>query len=266
MTITYLITCAVTGSRDDLLGLIGLIPISVLLLGLSIKDINFKDNGLYSMITRFYQTILPCWFGFSFMATMFSGFSSGSITQLAIIYFPFFILLPIAIFHLTFKLAYPTLLKNRKCHPTEAISYAVLQTLCNLQLILMPIDKLPLVINKSKDNSITINCHDDKYMSTQWTPYSKKCFKNTYMNVFYQDNTKYLVKLKNFDNKYLNVPNIFTENKKSAETFVKNLEIYFGEVELISTTEKLGKRELLKARYNQFINAQVNKKRFWKGQ
>ena len=193
VTITYLITCAVTGSRDDLLGLIGLIPISVLLLGLSIKDINFKDNGLYSMITRFYQTILPCWFGFSFMATMFSGFSSDSITQLAIIYFPFFILLPIAIFHLTFKLAYPTLLKNRKCHPTEAISYAVLQTLCNLQLILMPIDKLPLVINKSKDNSITINCHDDKYMSTQWTPYSKKCFKNTYMNVFYQDNTKYLV-------------------------------------------------------------------------
>ena len=53
------------------------------------------------------------------------------------------------------------------------------------------------------------------------------------------------------------------QTKKEVDTFAYEVSRFFGPVEVISTDENIGKRELLKARYNQFIKAQAEKKRIW---
>ena len=83
----------------------------------------------------------------------------------------------------------------------------------------------------------------------------------TYQELFEQkENTKFVIKFKNFKEKYIFVPTYF-QNQKEVDAFAHEISRFFGPVDAISTDENIGKRELLKARYNQFIKAQAEKKR-----
>ena len=125
---------------------------------------------------------------------------------------------------------------------------------------------LPITLNLHPGKSGQMISAQMRYVNgklTEWNGAKKKIFYEAFEGLFTpNDNTRYVIKFKNFKDKYVFVPKIFSD-KKQIEIFANELKMFFGPTEIISVEEKLGKRELLKARYNQFIKAQAAKKRIW---
>ena len=65
------------------------------------------------------------------------------------------------------------------------------------------------------------------------------------------------------EGKYLTVPDIIGTNKNNVKKFAKNIEPYFGYLDIIYTRTLNGRKELLKAKYNPLSNNNIKTKRIW---
>ena len=131
------------------------------------------------------------------------------------------------------------------------IADALLKTLCKIGRI------------KTAYWKIEISYKDGILKLVNATTQEKKNFMSAMDDIFNQNKTKcnYILKIKQQNDKIIIPPKTFDEN--ATNIFAKELEKYYGKVEVTNASSQLGKRELLKARYNQFIQATAKEKRTW---
>ena len=183
------------------------------------------------------------------------GFSLGvAILLFPVIYkitmnFKAHVLIPIKeriysiIYRIKFKLSvYP---------PYVYIADALLKTLCKMGIIQTPY----WVIEISFENNVL------KLLNA--TRKEQDSFRNILAEVFKKtkNEPKYILKLTKQKDKNILPPYIL--KREDAEFFAKQLEKKFGKIEVVGVRSLMGKRELLKARYNDFVRAKAKNQRTW---
>ena len=93
------------------------------------------------------------------------------------------------------------------------------------------------------------------------TNYERECFIDFFDELYsIPNNQRYILK---HDDKYLTVPEIIGTNKKNVKVLAKNLEPYFGYLDIIYTRSPNGRKELLKAKYNPLVDEKIQSGRIW---
>ncbi len=121
-------------------------------------------------------------------------------------------------------------------------------------------------IIKTPPNKIYVK----NFVSSDYTPYvtlsnctnyERECFIGIFEELYsIPQNQRYILK---HEDKYLTVPDIIGTNKKSVKVLVRNLEPYFGYLDIIYTRSPNGRKELLKAKYNPLIDDKIKTSRIW---
>lgn len=134
-------------------------------------------------------------------------------------------------------------------------SNSLLKTMCELSIIKTDFNKLSFIKNKRSLNS---NCF---LTLTGANNYEKNLFIKAYMDMFDIDKkNRYLIKK---NENYIAVPTCMDSNSKNVKIFTKNLEEYFGYLDIIYTRTPLGYKELLKAKYNTLNFGKIEQNRVW---
>ncbi len=158
------------------------------------------------------------------------------------------------------------------------IALCLLKTLCDMGKITTPYSKLQLKTIKDSDDNFSItllNCHNNE----------RNIFINSFYEIFqFDDNLRYILKINKTDTpKYLPIPEIIGQKQENVKTFEK----YFKEIllknnffenflilfnfkkhnkkltEIIFTKNPKNQREVLLAKYNTYISADITKNRIW---
>ena len=139
--------------------------------------------------------------------------------------------------------------------PIKALGETLVITLCKLGLIKTPIHFINLQLKRGVYNG------SDLHIQGVTNPERKMFLEFFWKILSPSSNCKYILKFANDEKKFILLPPIFEENEEYRKVFIEELEKNLGKVILQETYSNLGKRELLKARYNEFIQTQANKKR-----
>ena len=141
---------------------------------------------------------------------------------------------------------------NLSVYPTYVyIADALLKTLCRMGEIKTPYDVLEI---KYENGILNLG-------NAQLKEQNK--FRGIMQELFgqHKNEPKYILKLRQQKDKNIIPPYVL--KRDDAEFFAQELSKRFGKVEVVGTRTLMGKRELLKARYNDFIQAQAKNKRTW---
>jgi len=137
---------------------------------------------------------------------------------------------------------------------TKILIDGILHTLFCIGIIKTPPNKIYVKNFVSNDYTpyVTIsNC----------TNYERECFIGIFDELYSTaQNQRYILK---HEDKYLTVPDIIGTNKKNVKVFAKNLEPYFGYLDIIYTRTPNGRKELLKAKYSPLIDEKIKTGRIW---
>ncbi len=132
------------------------------------------------------------------------------------------------------------------------ISNTLLKTLCHNKNIHVPINMLYLS---------TINEYYKVFVVNGGSKALKDRFNTQLLEMFNQPKEiHFIVKLKDQNDRVIFLPSAITE-LRDAEFFAKELSKYLGETEVIDTTVEYDKRELIRAKYNNFITSKAQKRR-----
>lgn len=137
---------------------------------------------------------------------------------------------------------------------TKILIDGILHTLFNIGIIKTPPNKIYVKNFVSNDYTpyVTLsNC----------TNYERECFIGIFDELYsIPQNQRYILK---HEDKYLTVPDVIGTNKKNVKVLAKNLEPYFGYLDIIYTRTPNGRKELLKAKYNPLIDEKIKTGRIW---
>ncbi|MBR2526438.1 DEAD/DEAH box helicase family protein [bacterium] len=121
-------------------------------------------------------------------------------------------------------------------------------------------------IIKTPPNKICVK----NFVSTEYIPYvtlsnctnyERECFIGIFDELYsIPQNQRYILK---HQEKYLTVPDIIATNKKNVKVLAKNLEPYFGYLDIIYTRTPNGRKEQLKAKFNPLIDEKIKTGRIW---
>lgn len=143
--------------------------------------------------------------------------------------------------------------KKAESH-TNVLIDGILRTLCETGIIKTPKDKISVKNFVSNDYTpyVTLsNC----------TNYERECFISFFDELYsVPQNQRYILK---HEDKYLTVPDMIGTHQKNVKKLAKNLEPYFGFLDIIYTRKPNGRKELLKAKYNPLIDDKIKASRIW---
>jgi hypothetical protein len=130
------------------------------------------------------------------------------------------------------------------------ITYVLLKVLCSNKFIHIPFNMLS--ISAGTTSRVVLNGCSIELQNR---------FNDQLLEIFRTPKEiKFIVKLKEQNDRVIFLPSAITK-LKDAEFFAKELEKYLGKTEVIDTTIEYDKRELMRAKYNNFITSKAQKRR-----
>lgn len=137
---------------------------------------------------------------------------------------------------------------------TDVLIDGVLNTLCELGIIKTQKYKIKIknIITSDYTPYVTIS---------KCSNYEREVFISTFEELYSTpENQRYILK---HEDKYLTVPDIIGTNKKCVKLFAKNIEPYFGYLDIIYTRTMNGRKELLKSKFNTLTDEKIKTNRIW---